>query len=227
MKNLLLLFLSFFVMNLFSQNNNSSNSNGDYNINFSGNPVKAGMWVSSKIEDKSIIGSPFLFNSWEGFFSVVTKSGNRFDLINLNYNIQTKRLESKISNDSVFQYDLNVLDFVLVAKKKYKIFNNELFLQLMDNNAFVFLKSYDITIQEATNNPLTQSDLTPRRYVIKNEYKILQENTIKEFKLNKKSFFNFFPEKKELISKYVNENRLSYSKEEDAITILYYISNNN
>lgn len=226
MKKTFLPFMLFIVFNLFAQDNNQSSSSTDYNTSFTGNTSKNGMWIPGRIEDKTITGSPYLFNSWNGMFSVINKGGDKFSLINLNYNIQTKTLESKISNDSVFQYDLNAIEYVVVAKNKYKIINSEMFLELLSNNKMEFFKAYNVVIQEATNNPLTQTDLTPRRYVIKNEYKILQNNVLKEFKLSKKFIVNLFPEKKNLILKYVDDNNLSYSKEEDMVKILNYISNN-
>ena len=62
--------------------------------------------------------------------------------------------------------------------------------------------------------------------MVKSEYKILQDEILKEFKLSKKFIVNLFPEKKNLILKYVENNNLSYSDEEDVIKILNYISNN-
>ena len=211
MKKIFLPFALFIVFNLFSQHNNQSSSNNDYNTSFIGNTSKNGMWIPSRIEDKTITGSPYLFNSWNGMFSVINKVGDKFSLINLNYNIQTKTLESKISNDSVFQYDLNAIEYVVIAKDKYKIINGEMLLELLSNSKIEFFKAYNVIIQEATNNPLTQTDLTPRRYVVKSEYKILQDEILKEFKLSKKFIVNLFPEKKNLILKYVENNNLSFN----------------
>ncbi|WP_374398592.1 hypothetical protein [Flavobacterium sp.] len=225
MKSIFLSFLLFSFINLFSQNNKSS-SNPDYNTSFTGNTSKNGMWIPGRVEDKSIVGSQYLFNSWNGMYSIVNKIGEKFNLLNLNYNIHTKTLESKVSNDSVFQFDLDKIDYIIASKKKYKILNNEMFLELLCNDKIDFYKSFKVIVQEATNNPLTQTELTPRRYVVKNEYKVFYNKVLVDIGLNKKSIFNLFADKKNLISKYVKENKLSYSNEEDVVKILNYISNN-
>ncbi|RTL10198.1 MAG: hypothetical protein EKK56_10395 [Flavobacteriaceae bacterium] len=225
MKNYCLHLMLFVTFSFFAQDNQNSKK-GDYNIDYLGNFNKAGMWLPASVEDKSISGSPYLFNSWEGLFSVINMKGNRFDLLNLNYNISTKKLESKVSKDSVFQYDLKDIDKVKYLSKVYKVYNEELFLQLFTSDTFEFLKSFQVVIQEAVSNPLTQSSLTPRRYVYKNEYKIFRNGVVTDFKLNKKSLLNLFPDKIDLIKNYANSNKLSFSEENDVVKIFNYIVNN-
>ena len=225
MKNYCLHFMLFVTFSFFAQDNQNSKK-GDYNIDYLGNFNKAGMWLPASVEDKSISGSPYLFNSWEGLFSVINMKGNRFDLLNLNYNISTKKLESKVSKDSVFQYDLKDIDKVKYLSKVYKVYNEELFLQLFTSDSFEFLKSFQVVIQEPVSNPLTQSSLTPRRYVYKNEYKIFRNGVVTDFKLNKKSLLNLFPDKIDLIKNYANSNKLSFSEENDVVKIFNYIVNN-
>ena len=58
---------------------------------------------------------------------------------------------------------------------------------MFTSDTFEFLKSFQVVIQEPVSNPLTQSSLTPRRYVYKNEYKIFRNGVVTDFKLNKKS----------------------------------------
>ena len=227
MKKTFLPFMLFMVFNLFAQDNNQLSSNTDYNTSFTGNISKNGMWIPAKVEDKTIEGSPYLFNSFDGLFYIINKNGDKFSILNLNYNISTKNLESKISTDSVFQFDLRTIDYVIVAKDKYKIYKDELYLQLSNNGKIELLKSYKIAIQDAVFNPLTQQNSTPKRYLIKSEYKILKDNVLSEFKLNKKTIFNLFPDKKDIITQYVKKNKLSYSDEDDVKNILNYLSNTN
>jgi hypothetical protein len=218
-------FLVLFVITLFSINLYSQDVN--YRTSLIGNEHNAGVWIPGKIEDKSIEGSPYLFNSSGGLFYIINKKGDKFSLLNLNYNVATKNLEFKISNDSVFQFDKRSIDHVIVAKNKYVMYNNELFLQLSDKDGIQLLKAFKITIQDAVFNPLTQQNSKPKRYLIKSEYKILKDNVLNEFKLNKKSILNLFPDKKDIITQYVNKNKLSYSDEDDVKNIMNYLSNPN
>lgn len=226
-KTLILSFIFLFSVHSFCQNVDNLSSSNDFNTNLVGNVQKNGMWIPGKVEDKTIEGSPYLFNSSEGLFYIINKGGDKFSLLNLNYNVATKNLEFKISNDSVFQFDLRTIDYVIVAKNKYKIYKNEMYLQLSNYDGIELLKSYISSIQDAVFNPMTQQNSIPRRYIIKSEYKILKDNELSEFKLNRKSFFNLFPDKKDIITQYVKQNKLTYSDEEDVKKILNYLSNTN
>lgn len=97
---------------------------------------------------------------------------------------------------------------------------------MFTSDSFEFLKSFQVVIQEPVSNPLTQSSLTPRRYVYKNEYKIFRNGVVTDFKLNKKSLLNLFPDKIDLIKNYANSNKLSFSEENDVVKIFNYIVNN-
>lgn len=218
--SLLLVVLFPFCLN--AQNNSTDNS-ADFRNNFIGSG-RGGMWIPSKVKDMSIEGSPYLFKSWNGMYTVVSTEGNKFKVMNLNYNIESKKIESQISKDSVFQYNFEGIDHIVTQNKKYKIVEDELFLEVYGNPQIKLLKQFSVIIKEGVTNPMTQMDLTPRRYEIREEYKLYQDNMLSKFKLNKSSVLKMFSNKKDPISKYVKENKLSYSDEKDIIRILAYAS---
>lgn len=218
----------FFCSFLFAQKTTSTTSMPDYNTDYIGNVYKNGMWIPGKVENNSISGSCYLFDNPNGIFSIINNTGNKFNLTNINYNIETKQLETKIANDSVFQYNLDEIDYLVVNKKKYKVFKGEMYQQLFSSNQFELLKSFSVVVQQASFNPLTQDVLTPKRYVVRYNYMLLKNNdTLQDFKLNKKSILGLNIDKKDLILNYVKANKLSYSNEDDVVKILNYLTNNN
>lgn len=210
----------------FAQNEKSTNSANDFNTTFTGSMTSntTGMWVPAYKKDNSIEGTPYLFKNWNGIYSIVNTKGERFKVLNLNYNIESKNIETQISTDSLFQYKMTDIDYVMANNKRYRIIGDEMFLELCNGANFKLLKQFSIKINEGVSNPLSLADLSPRRYVLNEEYKLHKDNTLSKFKLSKSSILKLFNEKSDAIVKYVKENNLSYSEEIDVIKILNYIN---
>lgn len=205
---------------------NSKESVNDFNVTFTGSATlnSTGLWVPAYRKDNSIEGTPYLFKNSSGMYSVINTKGDKFKVLNLNYNIETKTIESQVGKDSVFQYTMTDIDYVLANNKRYKVVGDEMFLELYKGADFKLLKQFSIRINEGVTNPLSMADLSPRRYVIKEEYKLHKDNALSKFKLGKSSILKLFNDKNDAIVKYVKENNLSYSEESDVIRILNYIS---
>jgi len=225
MKNVILpSFFCLFSFLGFCQDTASTSKDPDFVNNFVGNTEKIGMWVPSKVKSTEIEGSTYLFYSWFGMFSIIDKSGATYSFTNLNYNVKSKSLESKIANDSVFLFDKKNIDRVTFNKIKYRFINEELFLEVFKSIKFDLLIGYDLYLMSGTTNPLTQQDLTPNQYKVQKQYKLYRDATFFNFDLSKKAFFKNFPNHQEAIAKFVKENKLSYKEEADVITILKHIT---
>jgi len=87
----------------YGQNESASKSTSDFNTTYTGSISRNGLWVPAYSKDKSIEGSPYLFPNWNGMYSVVNTKGNKFKVLNLNYNIEAKTIETKVSKDYLFQ----------------------------------------------------------------------------------------------------------------------------
>lgn len=218
-----LLLIALFPFCSNAQNGDSANENTQFRENFLGSG-RGGMWIPAKVKDMTIEGSPYLFKSWNSMYSIVNTKGDKFKVMNLNYNIETKKIESQMSKDSVFQYDMSGIDHIIAQNKKYSIVQDELFLELYNGSQIKLLKQFKVAIKEGVTNPLSQMDLTSRRYAVSEEYKLYKDNTLSKFKLNKSSILNLFSDKKDAIMKYVKENKLTYSEEYHVIRILNYIN---
>lgn len=228
MKSSVVVLLMIVFSSIFSygQNEKGATNSPDFVTTFTGNIAQnsAGMWVPAHTKDKTIEGTPYLFKNWTGLYTVVNKKGNKFKVVNLNYNVESKNMETYYAADSVFQYHLPEIDYVLANNKRYRIVEDELFLELYNAGSIKILKQFSININEGVSNPLSQADLTQRRYVIKEEYKLHKDNSLSKFKLNKSNILKLFTDKSDAIVKYVKENKLSYSEEADVVRILNYIS---
>ncbi len=192
-----------------------------------------GVWLSTlerlkpAVENTTIEGSKYLFPNWEGNYQLFVSENKAYLFKNLNYNIYTKKLESKFEKDSVYQFDAEKLKFFTHDSKKYKFysFNNdmELFEELYFSNKIIFFKGYRISYIVGVINPMTNEVISNARYekVEKYFYKVPEKELI-QIELKKKTILNLFGDQSKLIENYVSENKLNYKNEADVIKIMTY-----
>ncbi|WP_395058740.1 hypothetical protein [Flavobacterium sp.] len=186
----------------------------------------SGMWVKGSTIDNTIEGSSYLFEEWDGVFKIFTDEMKYYPTHNLNYNIRSKVLESKISKDSVFQYDLKTISFIKRGEEKYVFYTiqekKELCLELYSSNKIVFIKDFKLFLINGTLNPLTQ-EKPKSRYEKKQVYffKVIN-NEFHEIYLKKKSILKLFGDKSKLVDKYASDSNLKFSSEKDLCEIFKY-----
>ncbi len=108
---------------------------GNPNIN------SGGMWIPAK-KNNNVYGSLYLFPSWEGLYNVKLKNKSSFKLINLNYCLSTNTLESKISQDSVFQFNNEELESFNDGKNFYVFLDEVLYQKLYVGAKLNFYKKF-------------------------------------------------------------------------------------
>jgi hypothetical protein len=196
------------------------------NLNTLGGATQNGVWSIPKVEDKTITGTDYLFKSFEGFFVVTNKAGNSFKLLNLNYNLTYGTLETKISKDSVFQYDLKEIEYVVAGNKKYKNLNEStlegLVLEIFKGKTFELYKKIDVSVQEGTINPLTQEKIQQDKYVQSYAYYTKANGNIEKIKFNKSAILKLTKDKQTQVKEYAKANNLDFSNETDINIILKY-----
>ncbi|MET0760270.1 MAG: hypothetical protein ABWZ56_07610 [Flavobacterium sp.] len=220
----LLSLLLFFSVSVFSQGENAAYKAA---LNATDNGLTSGgSWIPGKSLDKIVEGSLYLFSNWNGQYEVITTGGDSRKIFNLNYNIKTQKIESFISRDSVFEYDLNQFDYVIKANKKYKVINdaqlNGLFLEVFNGKKLKLFRESKIVVEEGTFNPLTQEKLTEDKYVQAYVYYFLTEGKYEKTKLGKKGILKYLKDKEDLVKDFVSKNNLTYTSDGDVSKILNY-----
>lgn len=188
--------------------------------------LSTGIWAPAKVEDKTITGTNYLFNNFEGLYVVTNKAGNSFKLMNLNYNLSHGTLETKISKDSVFQYDLKEVDYVISGNKKYKNLGesdlNGLVLEVSKGKKFDIYKKIEISVLEGTINPMTQEKIQQDKYVQLYTYYCNTNGKFEKIKLNKSTFLKLVKDKQTEVKDYAKANNLDFSNDIDVNIILKY-----
>ena len=76
---------------------------------------------------RTIDGSIYLFNNWKNYPVVVKSKDNKiFTLDNVNFNLRTNRLVTKISQDSIFVLNMKSIETVDIQGKVFKKVDTEI-----------------------------------------------------------------------------------------------------
>ncbi len=180
---------------------------------------------------RTVDGSIYLFDDWKNYPVVVKSKDNKtFTLDNVNFNMRTNRLVTKISQDSIFVLNMRSIETVNILGKIFKNIDSE-----MGNRVFeVIYESDKVSILNFHNVKLVEGSVNPMlarkndKLVHKQTLYIHNQKTTKEFRLRKKSILNSFASnesEKKSIMKYYSLNKLSYKSIDDLKKVLSNLDN--
>jgi hypothetical protein len=178
-----------------------------------------------------ILGSVYLFDEWDNSAEIHTLSSEKFLVRNINLNINRNAFEAKLTDsDSIFSFNFNNIKQVVINEKIYKNYfyndDNRVYEIIYETEKFSIMKGFSVKLVKGHYNPMVNR--SNDKYSKFSSYFIKLNNSIKPFKLRKKSVINLFSADKNSISRleiYVNAKKLSYKKEKDVIQILDYAFN--
>ncbi|TDE51329.1 hypothetical protein [Flavobacterium sp. GT3P67] len=222
MKNSLFYFLLCYSTIVFGQGMHDSNRTGFLN------PMQFdGIYLAISDLNLSNEGNTYLFSKWEGKYEVYVSEKEGYSFPNLNYNVKTNLLESKISKDSVYQFDVEKINFIKHGSKKYKSYKihktNELFQELYVSENIFFLKGFAVVLKKGVINPLTLEYIQKDQYSINEKFYLKLKNVnFIELSLNKKSVLKLLGDKAFQVEKYASDFKLSFKSEIDLFKIFRY-----
>ena len=179
---------------------------------------------------RTIDGSIYLFNNWKNYPVVVKSKDNKtFTLDNVNFNLRTNRLVTKISQDSIFVLNMKSIETVDIQGKVFKKVDTEIgsriFEVIYESDKVSLLNFHSVKLVEGSVNPMLSRKTD--KLVHKEVYYVLNGQGINELRLKKKSILNSFAsndnEKNSLLN-YFLENKLSFKKIDDVKVVLNNLS---
>jgi hypothetical protein len=182
---------------------------------------------NATVSSMTLEGSPYLFANWKDLYVLVPKNGESRKISNMNYNLISKTLELYISKDSVFQLDLDRLDYVITPHQKYKVINEGklkgLFFEAFSGNNIKLFRETNVFIVNGVLNPRTNDEIFEQdKFEKKQFYYFFVNNKYEKVKLVEKNILKYLRDKVDLVNEFVSKNKLSYTSEKDVITILNY-----
>ena len=162
-----------------------------------------------------------MFPNWNNA-GVIFIDGQRYSISNINFNVSTNEIDSKMRGDKIFIYQTASIDSIIINRRNFKRLGRTFYEVLLDKNESMFLKKFDTQQQQSSSNRMGGTIIRSKK-LLKFKYLVKSSDGYKDIELNKKSVVAFFEGKEEKLSKFVKEQRLSYKKEKDLILILNFM----
>ena len=224
MRKLLVILSAFFSIPFYGQTNFNAG------ISIGGNDVNYGSTFFYNTRNV-VIGSVYLFDEWTNSAEIHTLSNERFLVRNINLNINRNAFEAKLNDsDSIFSFNFNNISKIIINDKTYKNYfyndDNKVYEIIYEAENFSIMKGFSIKIVSKGANPMLNR--ANDKYAKFSSYFIKMNNSIKVFKLRKKSIYNLLNNDKSIISRvdvYIRSKNLSYKNEDDVVQILDYAFN--
>lgn len=176
-------------------------------------------------------GAVHLFPSWRntGVFTV-TGLDKKLLIRNINYNLRRQVFESKMGRDSIFTFNLDNVEELLINQREFRNMfvpgerGYRLFEIIFESEEFAILKSHYLTINEGSDNPMVNR---PSRYVQNEDYYIKRGNSYKPFRMRKKDVLRAAGNQADAVEEFADEQDLSFKEDQDVKRMLTEIINKN
>ncbi len=180
---------------------------------------------------RTVDGSIYLYDSWKNYPVVVkSKDDKTFTLDNVNFNMRTNRLVTKISQDSIFVLDMKKIDNINILGKVFKKIESEIgnrvFEVVFESEKLSVLNFHSVKLVEGSVNPMLSRKND--KLIHKETLYIHNQKSTKEFRLKKKFILDSFASnesEKKSIMKYYSMNKLSYKNINDLKKVLANLDN--
>lgn len=174
---------------------------------------------------KKAQGSVHLFKDWDNFAVIHSIDQQKFSLKNINLNIERNTFESKIPGDSIFTFNFNNIEKIVINNRVFKNYfydgSSRIFEVIYDSGQIALLKGYKIQLVKGSPNPMLNRSTD--KNVQKEFYFTMQNSSIKPFRLKKSSILDLMSSSQsKAAEKYAKDNRLSYKDDADINQILTF-----
>lgn len=174
----------------------------------------------------NIEGSKYLFPGSGGSCNLKTIKGDSYQLTNCNYNLNSKKIESFISKDTIFQFDLNQFDYVIKGRDRYKVISSRnmsgLLMELAVGQKIGLYKEINFKVQRGQFNPIMPAQSTNDRYIQSESYYVYSNREYEKIKLKSKDVLKFVSDQEEAVKQFVKKSDLNYNSVDDVVLILNY-----
>ncbi|NND87875.1 MAG: hypothetical protein HKM28_01355 [Flavobacteriaceae bacterium] len=175
-------------------------------------------------------GSIYLFREFDNKAKVYDKRNNDVYVVrNINFNIQRSMFETMVHPDSIYSYNFNNIDKILVDGREFRSFYYEplqrgkIFEVVAETDEFSIIRSFKVDVQAANPNPMLARKNA--KFIQREDYFIVRGKEMEEFKFRKKQILKLFPEEKRDVAKeYAKENNFSFKKSDELQFIFNHIS---
>lgn len=166
----------------------------------------------------------YMFPRWSNN-GVLYANNMIYGIGNINFNITTNAIDSRISKDKLFMFKSSHVDSISINNHLFKKVGSLFYEVLFEKENSMFLKKYDIKYKSGYEGRMggvtgpSQTSVVFRYVVIDSERKM------KQVELSKKSILDAFQNRKDVLENFAKKENLSFRKEQDIVKMLEFITN--
>ena len=167
---------------------------------------------------KQISGSYHLFDTFNNKGIFFTEGDRQLFIRNINYNLITGLFESEIDDQTVFTFNFDNIDKLVVNGQEFisviqpatgKSFVYEV---IYEGEDFSLLKQHFLQVKTGSDNPMA---MRPDKYVRKSDYLLKRKKKMTNFKLKKSNILALYGKRAKELESFAKENKLSFKDDAD------------
>ncbi len=165
----------------------------------------------------------YMFPKWSNN-GVIYVGRKMYGLGNINFNITTNSVDSRITQDKLFMFQSSSVDSISINNHLFKKVGTLLYEVLFERQNSMLLKKYDV-IYEAGGVGRMGVVQGPGPTSVVFKYVVVKPGKrMENIELNKRSVLEIFENERDVLESYAKEEHLSFRKEEDIIKMLRFLS---
>ena len=167
----------------------------------------------------------YMFPKWNNN-GVLFVDRKMYGIGNINFNITTNSVDSRITQDKLFMFQSSSVDSVSINNRLFKRVGTLLYEVLFEGQNNALLKKYDIRYEDGyegrtgvgANQGPSQTSVVFKYVVVK------PGKRMENIELNKKSILEIFENESDILVGYAKKEHLSFRKEEDIVKMLSFLA---
>jgi len=173
------------------------------------------------IRDKN--ADQYMFPRWSNS-GVIFVDNKMYGIGNINFNISTNSVDSRITQDKLFMFQSASVDSISINNHLFKKVGTMFYEVLFENKDNMLLKKYNVMNERVQRGRMGVIQGSGKTYIVTNYILMKPDNQRANIELNKKSVLQIFENDSDVLENYAKEENLSFRKEEDIVKMLKYLS---
>lgn len=187
------------------------------------NPNLSGAWISPP-KESPVKGSIYLYEDWDHKAVISTKDDKNLVVKGLNFDTSAEQFVAKIAKDTLYVFNNSDIVEVRIGNERFKKFDDNGYFKVLGIfEDFQILKKVHKRIKQGNFNPMTQVK-APDFYVEDNEYFMLKNDALKEFRLTNNKFSKLFGENSKEVKRFMRERNIDIKDDRNIQIVMHYAS---
>lgn len=167
----------------------------------------------------------YMFPKWNNN-GVIFVDRKMYGIGNINFNITTNSVDSRITQDKLFMFQSSAVDSISINNHLFKRVGTLLYEVLYEGQNSTLLKKYDIKhVAGYEGRTGVGSKQGPSQTTVVLKYVVVKPGKrMENIELNKKSVLGIFENERDVLESYAKKEHLSFRKEEDIIKMFNFLA---